>query len=467
VSAFVRAWCTSGLVLALLVPAYGQQGTPAPSASPTAPSNGSPPLGIEVDGLPDTAFVQQPLVVTVRLVLDTAWLTEHAVPLFQQRLDQPFHVVVPWLQAAEDRAVELLPPPAGVPTQKLALGDRAVPFVVEAERRVDGRALAVLQVRCRWLPLAEGDSLVAPVQVHYAFAERFQEDFLRGREPLDRQEATVASAARSLRVLGLPKPAPKGFHGAVGAFELATRASSAVAQVGGNLVVQLTVRGEGNQDRMAPLPPPSLPGFHVLGVASSLGDGERRFDLDLVPLRSGLTEVPSVPFVVFAPQTGRYETLLAPPVPVRIDPVPPGATLEPRVEDWIAADRRLLAAQRAWPWWVWALLASAGLGGLWFVSRLRGGRAARRTGARLRHEVEQALGQDPARVSAVLDALLAWRAGLPNWSSEGWAALAARGVPAEVIAAGKALHERLDAARFGGALPDAAALRALADALLA
>lgn len=465
-SALVRAWCKSGLVLALLVPASGQQGTPSASGAPTAPPPVPAPITIEVDGLPDKAFVQQPLVITVRLVLDTAWLAEHAVPLFQQRLDQPFHVVVPWLQAAEDRAVELLPPPAGVATQKLALGDRAVPFVVEAERRLDGRALAVLQVRCRWLPLAEGDSLVAPVQVHYAFAERFQEDFLRGREPLDRQEATVASAARSLRVLGLPKPAPKGFHGAVGAFELATRASSAVVRVGGNLVVQLAVRGEGNLDRMAPLPPPSLPGFHVLGVASSFRDGERRFDLDLVPLRAGLTEVPALPFVVFAPQRGRYETLLAPPVPVRIDPVPPGATLEPRVEEWLAADRRAIASQQAWPWWVWTLLGSAGLVGLWSVSRLRGGRAARRNGARLRQGVEQALGQDPATLATALDALLAWRAGLPSWSSEGWAALAARGVTAEVVATGKALHERLDAARFGGGMPSTDALRALADAML-
>lgn len=465
--AFVRAWCARGLALVLLVSAYGQQGPPAPSASSPKQPDGPAPIGIEVEGLPDAAFVQQPLVVTVRLVLDTAWLGEHAVSLFQQRLDQPFHVVVPWLLAAEDRAVELLPPPSGVPTQKLALGDRAVPFVVEAERQKDGRVLAVLQVRCRWLPLAAGDSLVAPVQVHYAFAERFQEDFLRGREPLDRQEATVASAARTLRVKALPKPAPKGFHGAVGEFELRTQASSQAVAVGGNLVVQLVVRGEGNLERMAPLPPPPLPGFHVLGVASSVRDGERRFDLDLVPLRSGLTEVPAVPFVVFSPTSGRYETLLAPPVPVRIDPVSPGVTLEPRVEEWIAADRRLLAAQQAWPWWTWGLLGVVLLGGVWFVVRLRSGFVERAAGARLRRAVEQSFGQDPAAVTAALDALLAFRAGLPHWSKEGWTALVARGVPAAVVASGQALHERLDAARFGGAMPEVAALRALADALLA
>ena len=465
--ALVRAWCARGLALALLAPAYGQEGTPAPSAPPATQPNGPAPIGIEVDGFPESVFVQQPLVVSVRLVLDTAWLQAHAVPLFQQRLDQPFHVVVPWLQAAEDRAVELLPPPAGVPTQKLALGDRAVPFVVEAERQQDGRVLAVLQVRCRWLPLAAGDSLVAPVQVHHAFAERFQEDFLRGREPLDRQEATLASAARTLRVKALPQPAPKGFHGAVGEFELRTSASSSAVAVGGNLVVQLVVRGEGNLERMAPLPPPSLPGFHVLGVASSFRDGERRFDLDLVPLRSGLTEVPAVPFVAFSPKSGRHETLHAPPVPVRIDPVPPGATLEPRVEEWIAADRRAIAAQQAWPWWVWALLGVTGFGGVWCVMRVRRGRAERHAGARLRQAVEQALGQDAATVAAALDALLAWRAGLPIWSGEGWTALAARGVAPSVIAQGQRLHERLDAARFGGAAPDVEALRAFADAMLA
>lgn len=460
-NALVRTFWCGGLLAVSGAAALGQ--APAPSAGRTSKA----PIAIEIEGLPETAFVQQPLLVTVRLVLDTVWLQEHAVSLFQQRLDQPFHVVVPWLQAAEDRAVELLPPPAGATTQRLALGDRAVPFVVEAERRQEGRTLSVLQVRCRWTPLAEGDSLVAPVQVHHAFAERFEDDFLRGREPIDRQEATVASAARTLRVLGLPKPAPRGFHGAVGAFELATSTATPTVAVGGNLVVQLTVRGSGNLDRMAPLPPPSLPGFHVLGVASSFRDGERRFDLDLVPLREGLTEVPSVPFVAFSPQSGRYETLQAPPVPVRIEPVPPGATLEPRVEEWLAADRRLLAAQQAWSWWVWVGFAVAALGTSCIVLRQRRRNASRHAGTVLLREVESAIGKDAATLAAALDALLAWRARLPNWTNEGWAALAAVGVAPAAVAQTKLLHEQLDAARFGGSMPAAETVRALAKALLA
>ncbi len=86
------------------------------------------PVQIRIDGLPAQAYVQQELLLVVRLEIDTAWFQAHGVPLFQQTLDQPFHLVLPWLQAGEDRAVEVVPPPPGTRTQKVAVGDRVLPL---------------------------------------------------------------------------------------------------------------------------------------------------------------------------------------------------------------------------------------------------------------------------------------------------------------------------------------------------
>jgi hypothetical protein len=272
----------------------------------------APPIAVTVQGLPERCWLQQRLLLTVWIDVDTAWLRERSVPLFQQQLDQPFHVEVPWLQAAEDRAVVALPPPAGSTTQRLAVGDRVLAAVDLGPVAAGGRQR--LQLQWEWLPLAAGRSAVAPVRLRYAYATRFEQDFLRGRTPVDRQEGSVSSAAAVLLVQALPQPAPAGFAGAVGKFVLAAESRAASPQVGASLPLALTITGlgtgSGNLERLPPLPAPALPGFHVQGVAEASTAAGRRFLLDLVPLRADLTAVPPVPLVTFDPDAGTYATVL-------------------------------------------------------------------------------------------------------------------------------------------------------------
>jgi hypothetical protein len=424
-----------------------------------------PPVFVEVGGVPAEVWLQQPFVATVRIGCDREWLQHGAVPLFQQPLDLPFHVVVPWLFAAEDRAVELLPGAANG-GRSAAVGDRVVALAPAGERQVGGRTFDVLELRCRWLPLAPGTSGVAPVQVRYAFATRFRDDFLRSREPLDRQEATVQSRAAELRVRALPPEAPPGFHGAVGAFAVRASASVAAARVGDTFTLSLDVTGDGNLDRFAPLPPPALPGFHVQGVAERRAPDRRRFELDVLALRAGVQQVPPVPFVAFAPGEGRYVTLRSEPVPLRVDAPPPGTVLAPRVQQLVDADERQVAAANAPSRW-WAV--AAGLAAVLVGTGLR--LRQRRTRAiaafvRARAELAAAAGADAARQLTAFEALLAARAGVPAWSAAGWERLAAAGVARTAITRARDVHAALDTARFGGIGPTALELQAVADALL-
>lgn len=413
------------------------------------------PLFVEIDGLPDTCWVQQPIEVVVRIGVDAAWMQEHAVPLFQQRLDQPFHVAVPWLQAAEDRAVELLPPPAGVPMQRLAVGDRAGSFAMVGHRDVGARRFDLLEVHVRWVPLAAGASRVAPVEVRHAFATRFQDDFLRGREPLDRQEASIASSARTLRVLPLPSGAPAGFTGAVGEFTLHASVATAATTVGASVPLRVEVRGVGNLERFAPMPPPALSGFHVQGVTSAVEDGVRVFVLDLLPLRAGLTAVPPVPFVAFSPAQRTYVTSRSDTVPLRVGPVPAGVALPARVSERVAADEREVAAARAWPRW-WVGFAALPLLGLVVLRRAAHRRRARRARASAVQRLTVALAQDPGAALVAFDALLAQVSGLTPFDAEARNTLRARGVDEELLQRLQQWRDGLDAARFGGRAPAAA-----------
>lgn len=444
------------------------------AAVPVAPAQGpeAAPVRVfvEVDGVPDEIWLQQPFAPVVRIGVDAAWLAGAAVPLFQQRLDQPFHVTIPWLFAAEDRAVEPVPPPAGAGAQRLAVGDRVLSFTPAGERQVDGRTFTLLELRCRWLPLASGASTVAPVQVRYAFATRFEQDFLRGRQPLDRTEATVQSPARTLRVRPLPQPAPSGFAGAVGQFVVRARTAARDVPLGGAFDVEVEIAGDGNLERFAPLPPPRLPGFHVQGVVERRAPAARTFVLDVLALRAGAEAVPPVPFVVFDPVAGGYATRHSEPVPVRVLPAAPGVELPAAVRALVERERAALAARGLQSWWIAALAALVLAVAAWWWRRRRGVRLRRVRWPVAQRELAEAMAAGPAPALAAFDRCLALALGHEASPIDGEAALAALAA-AGAVDPGlceplRRLRRQLDAARFGGAMPAPDEVQALVARLL-
>lgn len=420
---------------------------------------------VEVQCAADTVWLHQPCELRVLLGIDAEWFRQAAVPLFQRRLDQPFLLQVPWLLGAEDRAVELVPAAAGARTQRIAVGDREVAAVEAGARMVDGRRFELLELRYRWLPLAAGTSSIAPVELRYAFATRWEDDFLRGRQPLDRREDSVLSSPLRLAVRALPVAGrPAAFTGAVGEFTVAASTATQTVPVGGEFAVTLTIRGDGDLDRMAPLPPPALPGFHVRGVregARAAGRAsERTFELSVVALRAGAAQLPPIAFAAFSPRAGDYVVHHTAPLPLRVAPLPAGALLPPDVAQLVRADQAAVRAQSAWPWWTYAgaTVALLAAGGGWWHRR-----RTRRADAELqaaRADVDGA----PERGS--FERFCARRAGQAHFAGDAtWAALAALGLPAPAVSAARAMHAAFDAARFGGVPPDPDAVRAVVRAL--
>lgn len=436
----------------------------AAAMAPLLAQTPAPPVQVTVEGVPSTVWVQQPFEVVVRIAYDAAWFASSSVPLFQQAVDLPCHVVVPWLQAAEDRAVELVPPPVGGATVRVAVGDRieALPRGTPQER--DGRRYDELLLRCRWLPLARGALAVAPVQVRYAFATRFEEDFLRGRQPVDRQETVAQSAPQQFEVRNLPDGAPTAFTGAVGEFALAATLGGASVRVGEDFEVVLEVTGQGNLERFAAPRSFALEGFHVQGLVERRTPGRRRFALDVVALRPGPTAVPPLSFAAFSPAAAKYVTLTTAPLPLRVEPAV--GELSPRLQELAAADARALARRNAWPAWVWAVIALALLGGGLTLQRWRQRR--RRWAGALALRARLARGDlDAAAALQVFDAVLAFvvggaEAGVADAGSQ----LAKSRLAPGVIARVRSVRAELDAARFGGAPPPTPELLAVVDLLV-
>ncbi|HEX5052548.1 MAG TPA: BatD family protein [Planctomycetota bacterium] len=415
---------------------------------------------VEVKPSATSVWLHEPVDLLVRVGFDAQFFATDALPLFQQRLDEPFQVTLPWLFGAEDRAVEIVPEPNGAEGRRIATGDRTVVWRAAGQREVGGRTFELREVHCRWLPLAAGTSTVAPVEMRYAFATRFEDDLLRGRQPLDRQEASVQSAPLELTVKALPvEGRPAAFKGAVGEFTARASANVATVAVGGTFSLEVAVEGTGNFGRFAPMVLPPLPGLHVQGFVERRGAQSRTYVFDVLALRAGLAEVPAVPFVSFSPRTGGYVTAMVGPVPMKVVPAPAGAVLPERVQALVDADAMRVRAAAALPWWWYAMVALVALVAfrLWRWRRQRARRAVEVHEALARLDVALACG--PADALAALQVLCAQSAGTPVLAADAmFDALLARGVPDEVVARVRRVHAQLDAARYGGAMPPAEAV---------
>ena len=422
---------------------------------------------VEVEPLAASAYVHEPVELRVRVGVDADWFAAHALPLSQQKFARAFRLSVPWLRGADDRAVTALPPAAepdgSVGTvETIAVGDALVPARRLPPRALDGRAFDVLELRYRWLPLAAGTATILPVELRYAWTTAFDDDFLRGRQPRDRRDQVVVSSRHELTVRALPREGrPAGFTGAVGTFVVRAQTTAARVAVGDTFQLDLTITGEGNLERIAPPAPPPLPGFHVQGVRERPLDDGRAFVLDVLALRAGLTAVPPIPFVAFAPAANAYVVHRTEPVPLAVGPLPAGRSLAPDVETLVRAEAARHAPSR-WRGPLGLALVLAAL--LAFV----GQRRRRRHGALRLQALLATLGtsEDAATVATAFAELCALRAGsLAFAGAATWHGLASAGVDAAVVARAQALHADLDAARFGGQLPPREEIVAVARAV--
>lgn len=197
-----------------------------------------------------------------------------------------------------------------------------------------GATRAVIEFKTRAMALAPGPTPVKParqvmrLQTGVVDMEEYQRAITETR--------TIESAPGLFRIRPLP-PAPEGFTGAVGQFEVTSAVEAEEIRVGESLTWRVTLSGTGNWPAISALPARQVSrDFQVIGEPEQVEDAnsslfERTLSeaVTLVPQRAGRYVLGAFEVVAFDPQAGRYVRLLAPPLTLDVLPGPNGDLAPP------------------------------------------------------------------------------------------------------------------------------------------
>ncbi len=139
--------------------------------------------------------------------------------------------------------------------------------------------------------------------------------------PVQKREVTLRSPDVSLEVKPLPLTGrPAGFSDAVGHFTLSAIADSAHVRVGEPFNLALTVKGDGNFDRVKLDGVPASSDWKTYAPSATQGADEKRFTQPIVALHAGSATVPPTSFSYFDPDAATYVTLKTAPIAVDVSP---------------------------------------------------------------------------------------------------------------------------------------------------
>ncbi|MCJ7684331.1 MAG: BatD family protein, partial [Desulfobacteraceae bacterium] len=210
----------------------------------------------------------------------------------------------------------------------------------QTEEIIDGVPYAVLTWHTAMSAVKEGEhpvsaelaaTLIIPQtssRRHPVFGNSmFDDDFFNNFFNSTRKEAVKLTSSReNMRVLPLPKAGkPENFSGAVGRFKLWASASLKSCMVGDPITLEMTVKGDGNFDRVSsPLLTSTKRWKTYTPIASfkpadSSGyKGKKWFEQAIIPMEASIKKIPPMEFSYFDTQKEKYVTLRTLPINVKI-----------------------------------------------------------------------------------------------------------------------------------------------------
>jgi len=421
----------------------------------------APPVFLELTSPRATYFVHEPIPVRFRFGCEQGFLQGSMVQMFPQQLDVPVQLVAPWIEElpgaiALEEPAALEPAGRGGERLRFALNDG-----LAAARRVEdvaiaGRSYTVLELERSYLATSAGALELPETQLRFAYATTFEQDFLQGRTPLDRRDASVSGAGLELSIQPLPEEGrPLEFTGAVGRFSVRAEAEPRDLELGQSLKLTFCIEGQGN---LAFFPAPRLDGLRglrALGSIDAPGAGRRCITYDLAPASADVSEVPPIPFAYFDPgPPAAYHAVATAAIPILVRPRAERA----RAEDGVESVNEERGRERSSAL-VMSVVVVAGLVVAGLVLGMRARRKTRDVGApqRARARVaasafhEHSSGPDGNTAQALAE-FLAAHLGCPTaalFAPRLGARLAAAGLPPELAARTAAAFQRLVAARYG------------------
>ncbi|MFT5732046.1 MAG: hypothetical protein ACJAZN_000589 [Planctomycetota bacterium] len=294
-----------------------------------------PPISMTIDG---DVYVRPIEGMELRIVEDLA----ASDLLFMERQDvpkrvfegEPYTVEIDWGWDAEleheglnlrlpwygrqDGVVELEMMQSGDVYDFPAGRNQATKVMGIADVKRDGRRFRAFRFRRRFVATRPGK--VEFSRSIFEFAPRAERGsrFIRGRT----RSYYRPLAPFSIEVVPVPEAGrPIAWTGAVGMISASREALNRDVDAGEPIDFTIIYEGEGNLEFFSAPDLSRLPafdGFRVLGVDDEKGAYERVIKYDLVPLNSSITEVPSVPLIVFDTGSETYVELRTESLPIRV-----------------------------------------------------------------------------------------------------------------------------------------------------
>lgn len=396
---------------------------------------------------PAQPYEGQVFAVTIEVAFESAALERHAVPLFRSAVGHHFDLRAPWMDEIPGASRFARASPAiGAHTSTLVLNAEVVPATLVVDPAVPTQTRLRIQ---RWFVAQRaGEITLDAPQLTYARASRFQEDLLRGRVAVDRQEVRLMGAPVSLVVFEPPLPTmPMGYSGYVGDLSVTAEVDRSELGPGESLQLKLRLRGDGDLSLIPAHGPGDFPGFHLLGVGDRQAHDERTLTYELTPLDATTSRLEVPEIVIWRPAPGGDEYVRVPVDAIRIHVTPPGGRTAADPQD------RQRPGSLLWIAGVVLLAACGALAHLRQRRRRRGEVAAAKDARRglAREQLRLALQRPGAdlclRLEADLAALLA--SPVAAMSPEQLAGrLSQAGVPAKQAVAVAQAHSTLQAERF-------------------
>jgi len=202
--------------------------------------------------------------------------------------------------------------------------------VREYEATVRGRAYLVSEMRKALFPQEEGGVEVPGSRLGLQVLVRENS----GRSLFDDFFGQARAESRVLRTDPIPlevrplPPAPAGFSGLVGQFEIAAKAGRREVKVGESVTVELSIRGTGNVQMIGEPPLPPLPSIKVYDDKPSADldrsgpalRGGKSFRKAIVPLAPGPLTIPALELTYFDTDADAYATVHSEPISFSVAP---------------------------------------------------------------------------------------------------------------------------------------------------
>lgn len=252
-------------------------------------------------------FVGQAIVLRAGFALPAAALESGLVQIFQQPLDVPIALDVPWWDGIDGLVPLGAPASPTEASASLVLNGAVASFGRLAHTELDGSKSAWFALDRSYVARRAGELVLAPSTLRGTHATRFADDALLGSRALDGEPFELRGAACTLQVLELPESGrPPGFRGAIGEFGVRTRWSSEQATVGDELRLTIEVDGPGNHG-LFELAPPRLPsGLTQLGTLASSDAEHSTLEMSLRAEQPGEYALPMYEVPRFDPWSERY-----------------------------------------------------------------------------------------------------------------------------------------------------------------